>query len=381
MIGFAILVNELGVIPALIQAEDIDDTIIRQVYGFVLAFNAILFAIVFISAPYFAAFFNDERLIDIVRVLGSILLITALGAVPTALLQRDIRFKGISIVEFASMIAGSATTLVLAVSGHGVWSLILGNIAQVSHENGRHPDRRPNDDHGRRSGSRGLGRYFSFGAKVTGQKILWYANSQIDIILIGKLLGNQALGLYSVSYHLATMPMSKFLMIVNQVAFPAYSRLQSDVPLARDYFFKSVRLTALMFFPLLWGLSSVSAEFVETFLGDKWIDGWICLAIVTLAVPFRVMSMLLSPVVDGLGHPGVGLRNLITFSALLPAAMAVGTNWGIIGVSCGLVGASAVALVINFHRSLPLLGSSSERNVPSPRPEHVFGGWSCTSRS
>ena len=169
------------------------------------------------------------------------------------------------------------------------------------------------------------------------------------------------------------MPMSKFLMIVNQVAFPAYSRLQSDVPLAREYFFKSVRLTALLFFPLLWGLSSVSAEFVETFLGDQWIAGSLCLAIVTLAVPFRVMSMLLSPVVDGLGHPGVGLRNLLTFSALLPAAMAVGTNWGIVGVSCGLVGASAVALIINFHRSLPLLGSSLREMFHSLVPSMLSG--------
>ena len=53
--------------------------------------------------------------------------------------------------------------------------------------------------------------------------------------------------------------------------------------------------------------------------------------------------------------------------------MAVGTNWGIVGVSCGLVGASAVALVINFHRSLPLLGSSLREMFHALAPS-MFSG-------
>ena len=373
LMGFSMLVNELGVIPALIQRRDVNEYMIRQVFGFVLISNFLLFILLYLFAPYFSLFFEQSQLTLIVRVLSLSLLISALSAVPMALLQREIRFKGISVVEFVAMIFASLTTLLMATLGFGVWALVIGNISLITAKTV-----------GILIVSRfrllpvfrfhGLREIFVFGAKITGQRILWQVNSQVDVLLVGKLLGNQALGIYSVAFQLATLPMSKVMSIVNQVAFPAYSRLQQDAGLAAEYFLKSIRLACLIFFPLLWGFSSVSEEFVDAFLGHKWEDAKIVLRLITLTIPLRVMANLLAPLTDGLGHPGLGLRNLLTSTAIIPVAVLIGIQWGLVGICAGLIVAYSTALLINFRRSFRVLNIRPREFVNAVTPSAFSAG-------
>src|SRR5947208_16928170 len=101
---------------------------------------------------------------------------------------------------------------------------------------------------------------------------------------------------------------------------------------------------------MLWGMSSVSHDFVEVFMGRNWQEASVVLALVPLIVPFRVISLLMAPLTDGLGRPDIGLRNLLTFTMLIPLAILIGTSWGLGGVCIALIIASIVALAINFRR-------------------------------
>jgi len=355
--GFAYLINEIGVIPALIQMKTPSDYVIRQIYAVVISTNILFFFALYAAAPLVASFFSDERLVPITRVLSGQLLIGAFGSVPTALLQREIKFKEIARVEFLAMVLASLMTLAFAWNDAGVWSLVAGSVTIVFV---------------RTVGIllackfrmlplfrfEGLGPVFKFGANITGQKILYYFNRQIDVVLVGKLLGDHALGLYSVAYQLATLPMRKIMTLVTDVAFPAYSRIQDDVQKAREYFLLSVEIAALVFFPILWGLSSVSDDFVIVFLGEKWRSAAIVLQLICLIVSVRVVAALLGPLVVGIGRPDIGLRNVITNSIVFPVAVVAGIPWGLLGVCVGVMGAHLLALTINFGRSLPLFNSS-----------------------
>jgi O-antigen/teichoic acid export membrane protein len=191
--------------------------------------------------------------------------------------------------------------------------------------------------------------------------------------LIGKLLGDHALGIYAVAFQLATLPVSKVFGIVNRVAFPAYARLQQDSAAAADYFLTSVRLTWFVFCPILWGLSAVSHEFVTVFLGRNWAEADIVLTLVPLIVPFRVILLLIAPLTDGLGRPEIGLRNLLTSTALIPFAILIGTSKGLTGVCIGLIIASIFALAINCRRSLGLVQLGPHALVDAIAPAAVAG--------
>jgi teichuronic acid exporter len=372
LIPFAALLNELGMIPALIQSRLVDEQLIRQLFGFVITSTLLIFCLLFLAAPALSAFFGEPRLTPLTRVLAAAMVIGAVAAVPNALLERDLQFKGISLVEFSSMMVGSVATLFLAIEAFGVWSLVIGQVVSTTA-----------NTIGILVVSRfrlapifgwsRLGSIFAFGANITGQRFLWHAYGSADLLLIGKLLGDQALGIYSVAFQLATLPVSKVFGIVNRVAFPAYARLQHDNRQAADYFITSVRLTWLVFCPILWGLSSVSHEFVEVFMGRNWAEAAVVLGLVPLIVPFRVILLLLAPLTDGLGRPDIGLRNLLTSTMLIPLAILIGTSKGLTGVCIALIIASMVALIINCRRSLGLLGLRPDALVRAVAPTAIAG--------
>ncbi len=364
LIGFVTLVNELGAIPALVQMKHITDKVVRQVHGLVLLSNLVLAAAVFLVAPYYAAFFGENELILITRVLSTQLLIGALAATPTALLKRELDFKGLSMVDFAAMISAALTSLAMALAGGGVWSLVGGSLVNtVVRTSGiLWLSRRTQGFHmlplfhfG------GLGALFGFGARVSAQRVLWFLQTQVDILLVSRLLSVELAGAYVVAVNLAMLPMNKAFSLINQVALPAYARIQHDVKQARWYFIRAGEMASLVFFPLLWGFSIVADDFVLACLEHKWVDSIVVLQLVSLVVPLRVLAQLATPMLEGLGHPGVALRNLVVSSILVPAGILVGilVTGGLSGVATGLVVSYLLAIPINARRTLPILRTNA----------------------
>jgi O-antigen/teichoic acid export membrane protein len=142
------------------------------------------------------------------------------------------------------------------------------------------------------------------------------------------------------------------------VAFPAFSRIQENKEQCREYFLTAAQLLGLITFPMLWGLSSVSNEFISVVLGDKWSDAAIVLTLIPLVIPLKAIDMILTPMVEGVGRPDVGLRNVITISIILPAMIIAGINWGIVGVSTLYAIGYIPVLYLNCRRSLALLDTS-----------------------
>jgi O-antigen/teichoic acid export membrane protein len=357
LIGFAGLVQELGLIPALVQAKDVDETRIRQVFGFILISNIVIFGILFLISPYFALFFGQPELENIIRVLGITFLISALSSVPVAMLRRELKLKVISLVELCATVLGSLATLGLAYSGYGVWALVLGNVltAAASTIIFLAVTRFHAMPIFSLSGMREMA---IFGANVTLSRTIWYFGGQADVMLIGKFLGNEMLGIYSVVNHLASMPLSKLMGIVNQIAFPAFCKIQEDKDQCREYFLLSAQLISLVTFPLLWGLSSVSPEFIHVFLGSNWAEASIVLMLIPLIVPLKSLDMILSPMLEGIGHPEITLRNVITRSVVLPILILAGINLGIVGVSALYAAGYLPVLYLNCRRSLKQLDTN-----------------------
>lgn len=355
--GFLALFNHLGAIPALIQKPEIDDTLIRQVFGLLLVSNLVLYGIVFAGAPYFAAFFGQSRLLEILPVSGIVLILGALAAVPNALLQRELKFKSISLIELASTVTASLAVLFLAVLGFGVWALVFGPLVRwtlnsilllVVTRFRMMP----------KFNFIGLGAVLSFGLKVSAAQIIWYISNNFDSFLIGRVLGKEALGLYSVAYDLALLPTTKIISLSNQIAFAAYARAQNERAKVTRYFQESITLSSLVFFPACWGMSAIADDLVTVMLGPKWQSAAIVLRIVALGVPYRAFVMLMDPLVTGIGRPGVSLRNTITSVIVIPTGMAAGIYWGLTGLCIGALIAVVIGATINLNRNLRLLEMS-----------------------
>lgn len=349
------LVSEAGLGAAIVQAKELDDGVLRSIFAASIVVNITAFATLFLAAPAVAAFFAEERLVLIVRILSLQFLIGIFAIVPGALLARRMDFRVCGLAALTSSVIGSLVTLVLAYAGHGVWALVAGTLAaslcQTIGINILSPFMvRPSFALG------AANRLLLFGGQVTTARVLWFVYSQADMLIAGKLLGKEALGFYSVSMHLASLPIQKLSGVVNQVGLPAFARTQTDDALAAAYLLKALHVAALAAFPVLWGISAIAPEIVAVLLGDKWTKATVPLQILPLVMPLTMASVIFSTALQGVGRGGIVVRNLITACIVMPAAFWVGAHWDVAGLCLAWVLAYPVVLGLNFNRMLPVIG-------------------------
>lgn len=356
-VHFLLLVNELGLGAVLVYRSDLDIDTKRQIYGLIIIINTTFFLLLFWAAPFIAAFFAEEELTLIVRVLSFQFIIAAFGIIPTAYLERNLDFKRKSLIFVGSSVIGGITTLLFAIQDYGVWSLIWGNMIVASLQTIGVNIVSP-FPHLPRFALKNMRQVISFGGLVTLERAMWFFYTQADIFIVGKILGKDLLGVYSVAMHLGSIVLNKTAGIIYEIAFPSFSRANKEPGKVAAYFLKGVRLTSFVTFPLFFGMSSVAPELVAVFLGETWTMVGPVLAILCIVMPLRMIANIFPPVLQGIGRPEVSVKNLIVAGIIMPLAFLVGTLWGVIGVSVAWVLVYPIVFLIMLSRSIALLGIS-----------------------
>jgi len=349
-----ILIAEAGLGAALVQAHEVDELTLRRIFGAAILINVALFVLQFAAAPLIAGFFEEDRLVAILRVLALQLLIMIFGVIPGALLNRRLDFKRQSLISLASSVCGSLITLGLALSGYGVWALVFGSLVvslcNTVAINLVAPFMRWPDFY-----LKGIRSLIAFGGQLTASRLLWLMYSQADIFIAGKLLGKELLGFYSISMHLASLPVQKLSSVFNQVAFPAFAQAQHQPETVPIYILKGIRILSFLSFPVLWGISAIAPEIVAVLLGSRWGAAVLPLQMLPLVMPITMLSPFLNTAFQGIGRGGVVFMNVLTACLVMPAAFWVGAHWGLFGLCVAWVLGFPVVFIVNLRRMLPLV--------------------------
>ncbi len=350
-----IMLAEAGLGAALIQALEVDELKLRRIFGATILIDVGLFMLQIAAAPLIAGFFEEDRLVAIIRVLALQLLIMIFGVIPGALLNRRLDFKRQSLIALASAVCGGLSTLGLALSGYGVWALVYGSlIVSLCNTVGmnlvapflRWPE----------FSLKGMRSLIVFGGQLTAARLLWLLYSQADIFIAGKLLGKDLLGFYSVSMHLASLPVQKIASVFNQVAFPAFAQAQHQPETIPIHMLKGIRMLSFFSFPILWGISGIAPEIVAVLLGSKWAAAIVPLQLLPLVMPITLISTFLNAAFQGIGQGGVGLMNVFTACLIMPAAFWIGSKWGLLGLCIAWLVGFPLVFLVNLLRMLPLVG-------------------------
>lgn len=357
VIAIISVVAEMGISAGLIQAPDVTRDQLRSVLGvsLVLGFSGTLLVIAI--APVAGMFFQSEAVVPLIQLGSFQLLLSSFSVIPDAMLRRAMRFKASAIVELISGVIASLATIYFAISGWAVWSLVLGPliglIVRVCLLNFVMPIVfLPSVNYG---SSREI---VTFGVKVSLSRVASYVFGQSDVLIAGRFLDKESVGAYSVAMNLATLPLSKAMGVLNHVAYPAVAELRRSEIDVRPHLIGGLRVCAAAIFPLLWGLAAISQWLLPAVLGPHWEAAVLPMQIVCFALPLRMVSVLMSTAVQGLGHPGTDLANTLTGVVIMPACFLVGVHFGVAGLAAAwLVGLPAVIyLNLRRARSILLLG-------------------------
>ncbi len=349
------MISDFCVGSSIIQAEQITEKEIRQIFGFVVMTNFLGGLLCFASAPLISLFYDEHKLAVLIKAMSISFLIMSLYIIPQALFVREMQFSTKAKIDMSAQIVSSIVTLILAWQGLGVWSLVIGQILlhivkAICFNVARQAWLTPIFNY------KGAENFIKYGLAMTTDRLFYYLYSISDTVIVGKFLGNSQLGIYAIALNLASIPAEKVLPIITQVSFTSYSRIQDDMERIRRNLLRATRLVAYAGFPLFFGMSGVASEAIPLLLGPKWTNIVVPFQLLCLILPLKALSPILPPAVFAIGRPKINVQNMIITFLSMTVAFLIGVRAGILGICAAWILAYPVVCIVTSMRCLRTLG-------------------------
>jgi len=329
--GFLSMIGDFGLFASIVQSKEVSSEQLREIFGFIIVLNILFSGTTYFAARMISSYFLEPRLTAILRTLCVVFLFIPFYVIPQSMLLRGLNFQKISVIDVFCGLCSVGTSLYFALNGYGVWSLVYGTLVQfflrvvcfnaVSREYYK-PLFRVEKIKG----------MLSFSSFFTGSTMLRYLFFRSDIIVGGKFIGTDALGLYSIANQLAFTPVEKMSNIIPVVAFPAFSKMQLDIKAYSANFLKGLKLLNLIFIPSYIIIFVLAEDIVNVLLGPKWVEIILPIRILCLIMPLRAFEILFIPAMNGLGRSNITMMTSGFSLIVMVCAFLVGLNWGYIGL-------------------------------------------------
>ncbi len=329
---FILNFRDLGTGSAIIQRPSVSKAFLSSLFWVNCCFGLVVAGFVCAMSPVLAAFFKTPELIPILCVLGMSFWLTSCGITHSSFLLREMRFRSLAAADLSAAFAAYVVALVFAYKGFGVWSLVFANVATsltsvIGYWIGA--KWRPTWEFAV-SEVKSITRY---SLNLSGFGIVNYFSRNADNIVVGKVLGQAALGDYQMAYNLMLTPIQNISSVVAQATFPAFARIQDDDERFRAAYTRSCMLIGLMSFPVLAGLGVVADPMIRTILGTKWLGA---IRIFQILAPVGLAQSIyttIGQIFMAKGRTDWLFRWGIIQTTILVASFLVGIHWGVLGVA------------------------------------------------
>lgn len=370
VLTFAGFVSGFGFSWSLLQRVELHDDDVRFAWTWQCAVGVITMVALYFCAPYLAAYFREARSQSVIEWLSIACLLNAANAPAIYLLQRDLNFRAVGLLQVGSYALGYlAVGVPMALTGWGVQSLVAAWLVQaaaqfvIGYALKPHPVK-PLFWYPSARLAMGTGR-----AVFLTNIVNWLLNN-LDRILIGRLLSTTSLGLYNVAYNLATLPNSVLLGALQPAFTAAGARLQHDIArLARAYL-QMLATVCVLGLPAFAILGLMAPDTVALLYGAQWVDaGWV-LGILFFAMPAYVIWGISTPILWNTQ------RKNMEFALQLPL-VAVGVAGFYLFAGHGILQAAAVAASLLVLRALVIATAAFRAlrlNLSDVLPEVARGG-------
>jgi len=356
------LFGNTGVAATIIQRRDKVDELCAAAFWLNATVSAAVAALSVAIAIPVARLYGEPAVAPIMTLYALGFVISAAGTINSVLLTRDVAFGRLAVVDFAGAVAGAAGAVALALLGFGFWSLVihapLVALLRVALLWRLHPWRP-----GLKLRTDLWKDIFGYGRWVLGADLATYLNQNGDYMITGKILGQHALGIYSMAYRVANWPVEAGVWLIARVAFPTLAGLQEDAERLRTACAKMLRVVALVAFPAIAVLFVVAPDLVGLLYGaERWGAAAPLIRILLVYVLFRSIGSAANQAILATGGARVSFIVGVSVTPLLFAGVLYGARFGVTGVAVAtsiVLGAAAAAIFAVGTRAagLPLGGA------------------------
>ncbi len=343
-LNFASLFQDMGTASSVIQVKETNQKFLSTVYWLNVFSGFLILVIFYFTAKSIALFYKEPQLESIIYTMSWIFPITALSSVQGALMERELGFKKLSIMEITATMAGSIAGIGGALLGMGPFSLVFQSLVLcICTTIGLFILCKWKPRFHFSLGE--LKKIYKFSLNLTGYNIFNYFSRNADYFLIGKFLGKEALGLYTFAYNLMLVPLRNISGAIGRVLFPVLSKLQDDHHAFRETYLQLIKKVAFFTFPIVIGILAVSTPFFTYFLGGKWVPA---LPLVFILTPLGLIQSIINltgAIYTAKGRTDLQFKWNVIFGVFIILSFVIGLNWGVTGVASAYM---IAALIIAY---------------------------------
>ena len=330
--GVFSLFKDAGLSMATVQRATITNEQISTLFWINMLVGALLGGLSLAIAPVLVAFYHEPKLFWVTVALAAGFLFNAAGVQHSALLQREMRFITLAVIEIISLVVSIVVAIVMAASDFGYWALVgmaltLPAVSTICVW--LTTEWIPGMPH-RKVGIRSM---LQFGGTITLNGLVVYIAYNADKVLLGRFWGADALGIYGRAYQLINIPTENLNSALGPVVFSALSRLQDDPHRLKSYFLKGYSLTLAMTLPIIIACVLFTDDIISIVLGPQWEDA---ANIFRLLSPTILVFSLINPLSWLLFSTGLVRRSLkiaLVITPLVIGAYVIGLPYGPEGVA------------------------------------------------
>lgn len=353
--AFAALFVDAGFGTALVQRKQTSADDETTVFLFSISIGCVVAAIFWLTAPAIAAFYAQPSLTAITRLLLFVLPLSALAAVPDALLTQRLDFRSRANAEIIASLCSGAVALVLAWRGFGVWSLVWQSLVAI----------------GMRtlllwlfSGWRPRGRFstvsfrslFGFGSYMLMANLLNVISFRLQSLLIGKLFDSRALGYYILAQNTQQAPAQFMSGVLNRVGLPVFATIADQPDKLIRALRLSLRVAIFVFVPCMAGIAVVAKPLVVVLYGARWVPAAPLLSVLALAAMFWPLHVLNLAAIGARGRSDL-IFKLEMVKRVVSIGLIVALSYrGAMAIAWAVLASSVFGVIINTWYSRKLLG-------------------------
>jgi len=319
-IAIANVFVDYGVGKALVQKKDANNIDFSSMLYFNFCFSIVLYIIIFFISPLIAAFYNQEMLSSMMRVLGITIVLASIKSILFAYVAKMMIFKKTFYTTFGALLISGSVSLSMALLGFGAWALVAQNILfaffsvifiwlSIKWK----PIRV--------FSITSVKELWKFGWKLILASLLNTISAQLRNIIIGKFYSADDLAFYSRGQSFPALITNNITSSISSVSFSASSKLQNNKVRLKELSRKTIRITSFVMFPLLFGLAAIAKPLVHVLLTDKWISSVPYLQIACFSYLVMIIQISIQDTINALGRSDIFLymdiaRKTVAFSIL-----------------------------------------------------------------
>ena len=329
---FAQMLSDAGMGRSLIRQTAYDHAEWNSVFWLLTGIGAALSIVLAALAPVWAALFDRPPLLWLVAGLATLPFLNALSAVAGAQMEKDGQFPRLALIRTVAGVLGIATVLILAVLGAGVWSLVaqqivlagvqtIGTMLYSSFRAGAPRNFTP------------LGDHIRFASDNVGVSLIFSAQRQGPVLLVGAFLGAVPVGLFSMAQRFLTLPRNAVAGPVSQVVYVRMTKVQRDLKDVAEVYVASCLLLAVAVFPPMAVLAGSAGNLFPFLLSDTWGQAAVIFALAAPGMMIEVATGSAGVMLQAMDRTRLRLWMVSERAILRTVAVAAAVPFGIEAVS------------------------------------------------